>query len=227
MRVQKNGGLSVSTCRLSVLGGIAGGIESLSQYRHDFITQTPVSSGRFKGNESDYCREVSNVTNLGATNFSPVNTFAGPARPLEKKPAGRRPPALPPVPAPQVTDYVGRVSTFYSATQNTYCETYEPLRKTGFGHVWRIESRLASGRWLHVLYTLKGEPVCMPEGGPGMFDQDQVPLLFDPLREREFASILLEGKPKVEFVRLDGEITVYRSRKDQSVGIVREFVGRR
>jgi hypothetical protein len=155
-----------------------------------------------------------------------VNAFPGQAEALEKKSAGRRTQALPPVPRPQETGYVGRVSTFYSASQNKYSETYEPVRKTIFGDVWRIESRTTSGRWLHILYTLKGEPICRPEGGPGMFDQEQLPLLFDPQAERQFASLLLEGKPKVEFVRLDGEITVYRSRKDQSVGIVREYVGK-
>ncbi len=167
------------------------------------------------------------MTYTSATNLTPYAGLPGTEKSSRQKQERRRQPNLPPQPpSALVSGYVGRVSTFYSAKGNTYSETYEPVRKTDLGDVWRIESRFVSGRWQHLPFSLKGELVTAPSTGAAIVDEQTLPLMFDPTAERQFAQTLLEGRPKVEFVRLDDDITVYRSSKDQSVGIVREHVGR-
>jgi hypothetical protein len=128
------------------------------------------------------------------------------------------PPAL-------VQDYAGKVSTFYNATRATYSETYEPVRETAIGQIWRVESRFVAGRWLHLAFSLKGAQISLPNGGPGMFEQKDLPLLFDPHTDRQFARAILDTNPAVEIVRLAGQATIYGSKKDSSVGIVRDRVG--
>jgi hypothetical protein len=162
---------------------------------------------------------------MSATNFTPYTAVTGNEQALTKKPDGRRRMALPMLPPPLVSDYCGRVSSFYSVARSTYSETYEPVRKTELGDVWRIESRLVSGRWVHLPFSLKGQPLIATRGESGTVENSELSLMFDPEAELHFAQTLLERRPKAEFVRIEGEVTVYRSRSDQSIGVVREHVG--
>ena len=123
------------------------------------------------------------MSNYCATNYSLPAAAAGSVEPVSKDAAGRLPALLPPA---LVTGYAGRVSTFYNDTQATYSETYEPVRQTSVGDVWRVESRFISDRWLHLAYSFKGNQISFPDGGIGMFEQGDLPLLFDPLVERQY-----------------------------------------
>ncbi|MBS1991009.1 MAG: hypothetical protein JSS83_10855 [Cyanobacteria bacterium SZAS LIN-3] len=141
--------------------------------------------------------------------------LTGPAR---AKDTNNRLKALPPTGG---AGYSGRVSTFYNQARATYCETYEPPRKTVAGDVWRLESRMVAGRWLHMAYSIKGEQLNVANGKFGMYEQSELPLLFDPEQERTFARTLLDSRPGAEKIKLAGQNLVYGSGTDGSVGIVR------
>src|ERR1700679_97226 len=166
--------------------------------------------------------EVFKVSNYSATNYSLSTALPLPAEPLSKGMPDHSQTTLPPA---LVQDYAGRVSTFFNGAKATYSETYEPARKLALGDVWRVESRLVAGRWLHLAYSCKGLQIGLPTDGAGMFEQEELPLLFDPDRERQFALALLAANPKVEIVRLGEHVLVYGSKKDSSVGIVRDRTG--
>jgi len=163
--------------------------------------------------------EVRTVTNFYATDSLPP---AAAAQPRPRDTGTRLQIALP---APVTSNYCGRVSTFYNSARATYCETYEPPRKTIAGDVWRLESRMVAGRWLHMAYSIKGVQLNIANGRFGMYDQTEVPLLFDPLVEKDFALALLEANPEAEKLKVGAHNLVYGSTQDGSVGIVRLLKG--
>jgi len=169
------------------------------------------------------------VTNFYATNSAlpgagsnatanPAGSAGATAQPRAKDTGTRLQIALP---AAITNSYCGRVSTFYNSARATYCETYEPARKTIAGDVWRLESRMVAGRWLHMAYSIKGVQLNIANGRFGMYDQSEIALLFDPLVEKDFALALLEANPGVEKLKIGAHNLVYGSTRDGSVGIVR------
>jgi len=162
--------------------------------------------------------EVFGVANFFATNPGLSTAVSTTAQPSARDTGTRLQMALPDA---VVGGYVGRVGTFYNSARATYCETYEPARKTQAGDVWRLESRLVAGRWLHMAYSIKGVQLNVANGRFGMYDEGELPLLFDPMVERDFALALLQANPGTEKLKIGAHNLVYGSLKDGSVGIVR------
>jgi hypothetical protein len=122
-------------------------------------------------------------------------------------------------------DYVGRVSTFYSGASATYSETYEPARQSAFGLIFRVESRIVNGFWRHLAYDAKGKAVANIDDNFLLFDQSNLPLMFDPELELSFARKMLTAASKRDMVILPREVIVYTNQNQTSLGLIRRRVG--
>ncbi|MBU6450161.1 MAG: hypothetical protein KGS72_00165 [Cyanobacteria bacterium REEB67] len=121
--------------------------------------------------------------------------------------------------------YRGKVSTFFDGQRGWYCESYEAARVTAYGDISRIESRLISGRWRHQAFRYNGQLVTTENEDLWLFDQTNLPLMFDPERERDFATRYLAACASAQVVNLSKDVVVYKNATGLSVGIVRFKTG--
>jgi hypothetical protein len=123
-----------------------------------------------------------------------------------------------------VEKYSGTVSTFYDADSGIYSETYEPARQTPLGKFWRIERRLVSGSWQHAGFASSsaspGTGSGNITGGWRLFECAVMPLIYDPLKEREFAQMLLALNAPRRAVQVGPGLLVHGSADSKGLGVV-------
>lgn len=124
-------------------------------------------------------------------------------------------------PSPLMPRYSGRVSTFYSSCRASYSETYEPPRVTQFGPISRVESRFIGDEWRHIAVRADGKTLQRSASQFRLFNENELPLLFEPELERETAKYILTENGNEEAVRINKHTIVHGSRDHSSVGIIR------
>jgi len=114
--------------------------------------------------------------------------------------------------------YVGRVSSFYSCAGEVYSETYDPPRQTAHGTFWRIECRIVGGSWRCLGFS--GSADRGENRSWSTLDCDGFPLVYNPIREREYAVMLLAQHQNKRAVAVGGSLLVHGSDDMKEVGVV-------
>jgi hypothetical protein len=117
--------------------------------------------------------------------------------------------------------YIGRVSTFVNISTASYSETYEPARLSAFGPIGRIESRISDGVRKHIAFRLSGEQIYGPDDDLIFFDQVNMPLMFEPEKEQQFAEACLSIDVNQDLFHYSKGVVIYRNKDGRAVGIVR------
>jgi len=125
--------------------------------------------------------------------------------------------------------YVGRVSSFYSGVGEVYSETYDPPRQTPQGRFWRIECRMVGGSWHYIGFGGSADDAS-GSAAPGVGASDcrfwsplageAFPLVYNPMREREYAVMLLGQHQNKRAVSVGESLLVHGSDDMKEVGVV-------